>query len=98
MAERTQFSYAKTVTCEMSADQNVWEPAFMRLQRPKFRLFRKRTYRRMLSLRSSVVVPARHVRNRPVVLPLEPAIQVADGLEAVRGRFQRRIDIGGLMR
>ena len=23
MAERTQFSYAKTVTCEMSADQNV---------------------------------------------------------------------------
>ena len=37
----------------------MWVHAFMRLQRPKSRLFRKRTYRRMQSLRSSVVVPAR---------------------------------------
>jgi len=33
MAERTQFSYAETVTCEMPADQKVWEHAFMRLPR-----------------------------------------------------------------
>jgi len=42
--------------------------------------------------------PSAHVRNRPVVLPLEPAIQVADGLESMRCRFQSLVDIGGAMR